>query len=220
MSDNYPIPLAGASAPHTASLLIKRSRFLTQIARTGTPEEARAFIERIRSLNTDATHNCWAFVAGPPGSTARIGCNDDGEPHGTAGRPMLQILLHSGVGQICAVVTRWFGGIKLGTGGLVRAYQDSVSNCLASLPTEILIPSVTLSLRMGYGDRDSALRLLRQCGGSVLSEDFSENVRLSVRVPESSAEAFRAGLFTAGGGKVVVEEETVLSSVPACLLLY
>ena len=106
MSDNYPIPLAGASAPHTASLLIKRSRFLTQIARTGTPEEARAFIERIRSLNTDATHNCWAFVAGPPGSTARIGCNDDGEPHGTAGRPMLQILLHSGVGQICAVVTR------------------------------------------------------------------------------------------------------------------
>ena len=183
MSDNYPIPLAGASAPHTASLLIKRSRFLTQIARTGTPEEARAFIERIRSLNTDATHNCWAFVAGPPGSTARIGCNDDGEPHGTAGRPMLQILLHSGVGQICAVVTRWFGGIKLGTGGLVRAYQDSV------------------------GDRDAALRLLRQCGGSVLSEDFSENVRLSVRVPESSAEAFRAGLFTAGGGKVVVEEE-------------
>ena len=156
MSDNYPIPLAGASAPHTASLLIKRSRFLTQIARTGTPEEARAFIERIRSLNTDATHNCWAFVAGPPGSTARIGCNDDGEPHGTAGRPMLQILLHSGVGQICAVVTRWFGGIKLGTGGLVRAYQDSVSNCLASLPTEILIPSVTLSLRMGYGDRDAA----------------------------------------------------------------
>lgn len=207
MSDNYPIPLAGASAPHTASLLIKRSRFLTQIARTGTPEEARAFIERIRSLNTDATHNCWAFVAGPPGSTARIGCNDDGEPHGTAGRPMLQILLHSGVGQICAVVTRWFGGIKLGTEGLVRAYQDSVSNCLASLPTEILIPSVTLSLRMGYGDRDAALRLLRQCGGSVLSEDFSENVRLSVRVPESSAEAFRAGLFTAGGGKVVVEEE-------------
>ena len=89
----------------------------------------------------------------------------------------------------------------------VRAYQDSVSNCLASLPTEILIPSVTLSLRMGYGDRDAALRLLRQCGGSVLSEDFSENVRLSVRVPESSAEAFRAGLFTAGGGKVVVEEE-------------
>ena len=76
MSDNYPIPLAGASAPHTASLLIKRSRFLTQIARTGTPEEARAFIERIRSLNTDATHNCWAFVAGPPGSTARIGAFD------------------------------------------------------------------------------------------------------------------------------------------------
>ena len=66
---------------------------------------------------------------------------------------------------------------------------------------------MTLSLRMGYGDRDAALRLLRQCGGSVLSEDFSENVRLSVRVPESSAEAFRACLFTAGGGKVVVEEE-------------
>lgn len=220
MSDNYPIPLAGASAPHTASLLIKRSRFLTQIARTGTPEEARAFIERIRSLNTDATHNCWAFVAGPPGSTARIGCNDDGEPHGTAGRPMLQILLHSGVGQICAVVTRWFGGIKLGTGGLVRAYQDSVSNCLASLPTEILIPSVTLSLRMGYGDRNAALRLLRQCGGSVLSEDFLKTSDSASEFPNPQPKPSAPAFSRLAGARSWWKRRTVLSSVPACLLLY
>lgn len=205
MGENYPIPLAGASSPHTFSFTVKRSRFLTSIARAGSPEEAKAFIENIRSLHADATHNCWAFVAGPPGSTARIGCNDDGEPHGTAGRPMLQVLLHCGTGEICAVVTRWFGGIKLGTGGLVRAYQDSVSGCLESLPTEILVPSSVFALRIGYGDRDAVLRAVKQCGGRVLSEDFSESVRLSVSVPVGAADAFQAGVNAATNGEAQVE---------------
>jgi len=205
MGENYPIPLAGASSPHTFSFTVKRSRFLTSIARARSPEEAKAFIESIRSQHADATHNCWAFVAGPPGSTARIGCNDDGEPHGTAGRPMLQVLLHCGTGEICAVVTRWFGGIKLGTGGLVRAYQDSVSGCLETLPTEILVPSAVFTLRIGYGDRDAVLRAVSQCGGRVLSEDFSESVRLSVSVPVGAADAFRAGVNAATNGGAAVE---------------
>ena len=89
-------------------------------------EAARAFVEQIRTKHADATHNCWAFVTGAPGHSGQVGFSDDGEPHGTAGRPMLQVLLHCGVGEITMVVTRWFGGVKLGTGGLVRAYQDSV----------------------------------------------------------------------------------------------
>ena len=86
---SYNVPDLAAGQCHETSLLIKRSRFLTHIARAETMEEARAFVETMRQRHADATHNCWAFVAGPPGSTARIGASDDGEPHGTAGRPML-----------------------------------------------------------------------------------------------------------------------------------
>ena len=118
MDDRYPIPRPVWPDCHETTLLVKRSRFLTHAARAGSPAEAKAFIEAVSLKHADATHNCWAYVAGPPGSTARIGCSDDGEPHGTAGRPMLQVLLHSGIGDVACVATRWFGGIKLGTGAV------------------------------------------------------------------------------------------------------
>ena len=90
----YPVPAVFPDQPHQAELVIRRSRFLAHCARTTGHAEARAFVERIRTEHADATHNCWAYVAGPPEQTAEIGFSDDGEPHGTAGRPMLQILLH------------------------------------------------------------------------------------------------------------------------------
>ena len=111
---SYLIPNLAAGEWHESELVIRRSRFLTHITRADSPAMAREAIDVMRTRHADATHNCWAFNAGPPGSTAQIGANDDGEPHGTAGRPMLGMLLHSDVGCICCVVTRWFGGIKLG----------------------------------------------------------------------------------------------------------
>src|SRR6185437_606076 len=104
------------------------------IARVSTPDEAQLLVRELDVEFSDATHNCWAYVAGPPGSTSRVGMSDAGEPHGTAGRPMLTVLLHSGVGEIAAVVTRYYGGTKLGTGGLVKAYGGSVQLALESLP--------------------------------------------------------------------------------------
>ncbi|NLG62975.1 MAG: hypothetical protein GX539_12100, partial [Candidatus Cloacimonetes bacterium] len=101
--------------------MVQRSRFIATLAHAPDVESARAFIEEVRAEFPDATHNCWAFVAGPPGSTSHVGFSDAGEPHGTAGRPMLDVLLHSGIGEVAAVVTRYFGGVKLGKGGLVRA---------------------------------------------------------------------------------------------------
>jgi len=93
---------------------IKRSRFITSLAPAPTVEAARALIAAVSAEFADANHNCWAYVVGPPGSTGQIGMSDDGEPHGTAGRPMLNVLLHSGIGDIVAVVTRYFGGTLLG----------------------------------------------------------------------------------------------------------
>ena len=101
----YPIPAETCRVAEE----IKRSRFITTVAYTPTPEDARAFIDRVRAEFPDAGHNCWAYVAGPPGSTLTVGMSDDGEPRGTAGKPMLSVLLNSGVGDLAAVVTRYWG---------------------------------------------------------------------------------------------------------------
>ena len=121
----YPVPDLALGQFHRVEQTIKRSRFICTAAHVTSPEEAKAFIDQIREEFSDARHNCWAFAAGAPGATAQVGMSDDGEPHGTAGRPMLTVLLHCGVGEIAVVVTRYFGGILLGTGGLIRAYQGT-----------------------------------------------------------------------------------------------
>ena len=112
---------------HRTEEKIKRSRFIATVAHASTEKDVKTFISMIKKEFPDATHNCWAYVAGPPGDTARVGMSDDGEPHGTAGKPILTVLLHSEIGEIVAVVTRYFGGTKLGKGGLVRAYSDRKS---------------------------------------------------------------------------------------------
>src|SRR5690349_11838554 len=134
--NRYLIP----AGTHRTEEEINRSRFVTTFGYTPTVEAARAFIETVSNEFGDASHNCWAYVVGPPGSTGQIGMSDDGEPHGTAGRPMLTVLLHSGVGDICAVVTRYFGGTLLGTGGLVKAYSGGVQLALVDLPTIERVP--------------------------------------------------------------------------------
>jgi Uncharacterized protein family UPF0029 len=126
----YPVP----AQQHRVEQVIDRSRFICTVARVQSSEEAQAFIKTMNAEFPDATHNCWAYVVGAPGSTDRVGMSDDGEPHGTAGRPMLTVLLHSGVGEIAAVVTRYYGGTKLGTGGLVKAYSGAVQEALAGMP--------------------------------------------------------------------------------------
>ena len=119
--DGYPIPAGEIRVEEE----IKHSRFITSLAPAQSAEAARAFIERVRAEFPDATHNCWAYAAGPPGSTLHTGMSDDGEPGGNAGRPMLTVLRNSGAGDVAAVVTRYFGGVKLGRGGLARGRCDS-----------------------------------------------------------------------------------------------
>ncbi|KZN57082.1 elongation factor [Pseudoalteromonas luteoviolacea CPMOR-2] len=132
---------------------IKKSTFIVHIAHTPTLEEAKAFISSINEEFPDARHNCWAHVAGAPGGSHVLGFSDDGEPNGTAGKPMLNVLMGSGIGEITAVTTRYFGGIKLGTGGLVRAYGGTLNNALRELSTALKVPSVIL-----FGDSDYALQ--------------------------------------------------------------
>ena len=204
MSDpnRYPIP----GRVHRVEEVIQRSRFLTAVAHAPDADAAHAFVASIRDEFPDATHHCWAFVAGPPGSTTRIGMSDDGEPHGTAGRPMLTALLHSGVGEIVAVCTRWYGGVKLGTGGLSRAYSGGVVLALESLPRDERVERAEVEVSVGYPDVDAVRRYVAEEDFVVVSEDFGAEVRLVLGVPVEEMDALRARVadLTSGAGRVTV----------------
>lgn len=212
----YPVPDAPPETPHCSELTIRRSRFLAQCAHTPDPESARTFVECVRRRHPDATHNCWAFAAGPPGDTARIGSSDDGEPHGTAGRPMLQVLLHSGVGEICVTVTRWFGGVKLGTGGLVRAYQDSVRQSLEGLPLRQRADMARLRVTLSYAHLDALRRLLPRWEGRIVAEEYHAEASLALALPREHVPGFTMALATCSNGsaRCVPEQQTAQAEGP------
>lgn len=186
MNSEYDIP----ADIHRVEDVIDRSRFITTIGPAGSPEAAREFIDAVRAEFPDATHNCWAYVAGAPGSTAHIGMSDAGEPHGTAGRPMLDVLLHSGVGDVVVVVTRYYGGVKLGKGGLVRAYGGCVQNALATMRRAQRVAMARLEVTLGYADVDALRRLLAEAGGAVEREQYGVDAVYHVALPAS-----RHGMF-------------------------
>ena len=203
MSDasRYPVP----TGTHRVESSVKRSRFIATAARAVDPDAAHALVDRVRAEMPDATHHCWAFVAGAPGSTAQIGMSDDGEPHGTAGRPMLNALLHGGVGEIAVVCTRYFGGVKLGTGGLSRAYADAVKLVLASLPTVERVERVRVSVTVGYPEIDALRRLLAERSVVVEGEEYGAEVRYRLAVPAPDLEAFRETVAELSQGRAVID---------------
>ena len=195
----YPVP----ARVHRVEESIQRSRFVTSVARAPDAEAAHAFVAAVRDEFPDATHHCWAFVAGPPGSTTRMGMSDDGEPHGTAGRPMLTALLHSGIGEIVAVVTRYYGGVKLGTGGLSRAYAGGVTLALDALPTDERVERTVVNVTVGYPDVDALQRLISELDLPILEETFDAEVRYRVGVPIEEVEVVRTRIadLTRGTGR-------------------
>ena len=186
----YPIPASQVRIEET----ILRSRFITTLAPAPTVDAARAFVAAVRAEFSDATHNCWAYVVGAPGSTAQIGMSDDGEPAGTAGKPMLNVLLGSGVGDVAAVVTRYFGGAKLGTGGLVRAYSGGVKAALLQLLVIEKVERVLLQVILPYRLYQPVERLLPAFEAEVIESQFAAEVTLRVRLPVEHANDWRGAL--------------------------
>lgn len=172
---------------------------------TPTVADARAFIAEVSTEFADASHNCWAYVVGAPGSTAQIGMSDDGEPHGTAGRPMLTVLLHSGIGNICAVVTRYFGGTLLGKGGLVRAYSGGVQFALETLPTTIQIPKAQLTLLFDYATVTSLQRLLPLYEVELNAEEYGTDVTYQVTLPVEQLTPFTQAVTELTNGQALIE---------------
>lgn len=185
---------------------MRRSRFIASAAHAPDADAARAFVEEVRRALPDATHHCYAFVAGPPGSTARVGMSDDGEPHGTAGRPILNALLHADVGEIVVVCTRYFGGVKLGTGGLSRAYAHATTLALESLPTEEKVERARVLVRVAYSGVDALRRLVSEWGASVEDEEYGAEVRYLIGVPAADLAAFRTAVADVSQGRALIED--------------
>lgn len=200
-SPRYPIP----AQRHRVEENIKRSRFITILAYTPTVDDARAFISDVNAEFNDANHHCWAYVVGPPGSTAQVGLSDDGEPHGTAGRPMLTVLLHSGVGDICAVVTRYFGGTLLGKGGLVKAYSGGVQLALADLPTTERVPKTRLEIVTDYSAITLFKRMLPDYEVELLNEEYTADATFRVQLPNEHVDAFTESITSLTNGLALID---------------
>ncbi len=146
----YPVPDLPADEWHETELEVEKSRFIAWICHAPDVGAFEALLAEARRTHPNASHHCSAFIAGPPGEQNAIGFSDDGEPGGTAGRPMYQVLEGAGIGQAGCVVTRYFGGTKLGTGGLARAYGQAVSEALETLPTREVTERDPLRLRVDF----------------------------------------------------------------------
>ena len=203
MTKRYLIP----ASQHRVEEEIRRSRFITTLAYTPSVEAARAFIGQISREFSDASHNCWAYVVGEPGNTAQVGMSDAGEPHGTAGRPMLTVLLHADVGDICAVVTRYFGGTLLGKGGLVKAYSGGVQAALERLPREEQIPSALLVVVIDYATVTPFKRLLPLFEAQVVDEEYGVDVSYALKLPVEQVNPFQTALQDLTNGQALVEVE-------------
>ncbi|MBB5433252.1 YigZ family protein [Nocardiopsis composta] len=184
-------------------LEIRKSRFICAMARVGDEEQARAFIAERRRLHWNAAHNCTAYVLGPDGEVQRS--SDDGEPSGTAGVPMLEVLRHREITDAVAVVTRYFGGIKLGAGGLIRAYGGAVSAAVDELGLlerrRLLVVAVMADyLHAGRLESD-----LRSSPYPVRSVEYGADVRIDVALPEGGLAEFEAWLAEATAGQAVSE---------------
>lgn len=180
---------------------VAKSRFIASVDRVETTEEARAFIGRIRSEMPDANHHVYAFRAGH-GSSVIEGMSDDGEPSGTSGPPILAVLRGSGIGDVVIVVTRYFGGTKLGTGGLVRAYSESAHVALNQLPTEEKIEKQLLGLEVSYSLFEQVKLLIAGHGGDIEDESFTGDVTLMVRFATRDVEAFTNELRDLSAGRI------------------
>ncbi len=180
--------------PVTLTEEIKKSRFITRLAHTPGVEAAKAFVAQMRAEYPDARHHCFAWVAGAPDDSQQLGFSDDGEPAGTAGKPMLAQLMGSGVGEITAVVIRYYGGVKLGTGGLVKAYGGGVQQALTQLSTLRKVPLTEYTLQCDYAQLAGVEALVKQHDGLIIHSDFQASVQLHIALPHLQLPEFTAKL--------------------------
>lgn len=195
---SYCVPASEGSSEYVE----KRSSFLGRVRRIETEEEAREFIFSVKKEHRDARHNCWCYIV-------RNGAerySDDGEPQGTAGIPMLEVFRKSGVTNVVCVVTRYFGGILLGAGGLLRAYTKAAKDALEDAGTEEIIPRVQYRIPCSYALLDRIRMEIPAFSGKEEEADYGACVTLTVTVPAEIADSFAARMYDLSNGTVIAEK--------------
>ncbi|MFI3212782.1 MAG: YigZ family protein [Eubacteriales bacterium] len=203
MVEQYKIIYGDNEQIHSSEIVEKKSRFIASIKKVESEEEAVAFINEIKKKYYDARHNCSAFIVGTKKELVR--CNDDGEPSGTAGKPMLEVLLGSDIVNIAAVVTRYFGGTLLGTGGLVRAYTDATKAGLEQCQTAIMSLGKKVKIHTDYNTIGKVLYELGQRGLGQEDSEYTDVIVLTVIVPIEDVDGFEKKITEISAGKTMVE---------------
>lgn len=183
----------------------KKSRFIATVRKVETEEEAVSFIEEMKKKYWDARHNCSAFVIGSRAELTR--CSDDGEPSGTAGRPMLEVLLGEGIRNIAVVVTRYFGGVLLGTGGLVRAYTQAVKAGIEECAIGAMVYGYEVQIGTDYNGIGKVLYTLGQYGVEAYESEYGADVMLKIRISAELSDKLQKELIEVTNGKVNWEKE-------------
>lgn len=203
MTNNTPTKRIPAG-PARTEIRATNSRFIASAAPAATVEAARAFIAGVRAEMPDASHHVYAYIIGH-GATTTLSMTDDGEPPGTAGRPVMAVLKGSGLGDVALVITRYFGGTLLGTGGLVHAYGDAAKAVLAILPRVEKIERRELIVALPYAAYEPARRLIVAHAGSILDETFAADVSLRVSLPLAEIAGFTIEIAEATAGQARVD---------------
>lgn len=165
-------------------LEIKKSRFIAIAKKIVSREEALNFINEVKTSYPDARHHCWAYLLGDPVNSTNCASNDDGEPSGTAGRPILSQISYSNIGNIIVIVVRFFGGVKLGAGGLVRAYREVVQKVLKALAVEEYISRIEVSVACPFNKENNLRKIISSFQGEILEVSYSTDVRITITLPE------------------------------------
>jgi len=194
-----------------ATFVEKRSEFIGHVWRVESEEEARAHIEATKKKHYDARHNCWCYII--RGGAVRY--SDDGEPQGTAGQPMLNVFQREGVENVCCVVTRYFGGILLGAGGLVRAYTQSAKDALDAAGISVVRRWVAMEVPCSYAMFERARLEVAAFDGVIEDVDYGADVVLSALLPEEKAADFAAHILDVSAGTIeVLEADEAFKDVP------
>lgn len=186
--------------------VIQKSRFITLINHTPNVDAAKSFIQEVKQMYPDARHHCWAFVAGAPTDSQVLGFSDDGEPSGTAGKPMLAQLQGSDIGEITAVVVRYFGGTLLGTGGLVRAYGQGVQKALKLLTLQEKVPMQSFSLEVDYAFHSDVEHAVHLFQGVTEQQSFTDKVLIQFALPFDKVDLFNQHLIDVSRGKLFLNK--------------
>ena len=182
----------------TVRLEIKKSAFIAYAYPVNSREEAMFHVEQLREQYADARYHCWAYIIGDPDNTTSAGFDDDGEPNGTAGRPILNVLQHKAIGNIIIIVVRYFGGIKLGAGGLTRAYAGSAQAAVDEMTLSAYVPMITVQILAEFATEAQCRYIVDSLNGSIDNVAYSKQVTLTVTLAEADINNLKESLAVAG----------------------